>query len=128
MDLTTFSHAVNTADEIATFQIAGNIFTRMMILDTPGKKIHGHSHTFDHVTLIATGVVWMRKNGEEERHIAPKLVITPAGIEHEFECIEPSILCCVHAIRQSDDEYDVADVSITPEQGLNLIGQFPLAK
>lgn len=126
MDLTTFNPAIPEGDGEAKFQIAGNIFVKMFTLDAPGKKIHGHAHTFDHVTLLATGSVIKRAGGLEERFKAPHLFITPANVEHEFECIEPAILCCTHAIRQSDFEHDVADPLITPLQGLEFMSKFPL--
>lgn len=126
MDLNKFNTAMSNGDDVSSFQIASNIFVKQMVLNQPGNKIFGHSHAYSHVTLIATGSVWMRANGIEERHDAPKLVITPALVRHEFECIEPAILCCVHAIRQSEAEYDIADTEITPEQGLNFMGKFSL--
>lgn len=128
MNLKQFTPAWTEDDVPSVFQVAGNIFVKLMTLDSPGKKIRGHAHTYDHVTLIATGSVWMRKEGIEERHDAPKLVITPAGIEHEFECIEgPALICCTHAIRDGALEHEVADPSIRPQEGLDLMQQFPLA-
>lgn len=77
MDLNKFNTAMSNGDDVSSFQIASNIFVKQMVLNQPGNKIFGHSHAYSHVTLIATGSVWMRANGIEERHDAPKLVITP---------------------------------------------------
>lgn len=127
MDLTKFNTATTDGDAKAQFQIAGNIFVKLMVLAKAGDRIFGHVHTYDHITLIATGTVIMKQGAKETLIEAPQLVITPAGLKHEFVCILPALVCCTHAIRDGADEHDVADVSITPKEGLALMGQFPLA-
>ena len=125
-DLTKWHPAVTTADEEAQFQIVRSIFVKRMTMDTPGKKIQGHAHPYDHVTLLALGTIIMRAAGEETTLSAPILFTTAAGIEHEFECVEPAVMCCIHAIRKGDEETDIADPDLTPAQALELMAKFPL--
>lgn len=128
MDLTEFNPAISEGDTESEFQIISNLFVKLNWLRNAGDKMLGHSHTFDHVTLML-GKVWMRKGGEQDRHEGVKLLVTPAGIEHEFEAIDgPAILLCIHAIRDGDNEHDVAPPNITPEKALMLMAQFQLAK
>jgi len=94
-----------------------------------GDKIEGHAHTFDHITLLANGRFIMRAKDAEKEHIAPKLIVTPKGVVHEFETLDKGcLLCCVHAIRDGDTEEDVAPPNITEEQAQLLMEQFPLVK
>jgi quercetin dioxygenase-like cupin family protein len=110
-------------------QIVDNVFVKMFHVTDIGDKIAGHAHTFDHITLLAKGHVIMRANGVEKQHLAPKLLVTPKGVVHEFEALVPGcILCCVHAIRDGDTEEDVAPPDITEEQAKLFMEQFPLVK
>lgn len=108
-------------------KIVDNVFVKMFHMTEVGDKISGHAHTFDHITLLAKGRVMMRANGAEKEHMAPKLIVTPKSVVHEFEALEKScILCCVHAIRDGDTEADIAPPDITLEQADALLDQFPL--
>lgn len=110
-------------------KVVDNVFVKMMHIYFPGEKIQGHAHTFDHITLLAKGKVVMRALGIEKEHIAPKLIVTPKGVVHEFEALTPNcLLCCIHAIRDGDTEADIAPPDITPEQAEALLDQFPLIK
>lgn len=129
MSLSKFNPAISEGDTESEFQVIGNLFVKLNKLNKAGDLMRGHAHTFDHVTLLAIGSVWMRKNGEQVRHVAPKLLVTPAEVAHEFECIDgPALLCCIHAIRDGDLENQVAVPNLTPEQALNFMVKFPLIK
>ena len=112
------------------FKIVDNVFVKMFHVRNVGDKITGHAHTFDHITLLAKGRVMMRVNGVMEReHVAPKLIVTPKDVVHEFEALDRNcILCCVHAIRDGDTEQDVAPPNMTEEEGKLFMEQFPLTK
>jgi quercetin dioxygenase-like cupin family protein len=108
-------------------KIVDNVFVKMFFLKDVGDKITGHAHTFDHITLLARGRVLMKAGSTEKEHEAPKLIVTPKGMVHEFEAIDKNcILCCVHAIRDGDGEEDVAPPDITEEQAKLFMEQFPL--
>jgi quercetin dioxygenase-like cupin family protein len=110
-------------------KIVDNVFVKMMNFYYAGDKSQGHAHTYDHITLLAKGAVIMRANGQEVTHQAPKLIVTPKGVIHEFESLTPDcILCCVHAIRDGDTDLDIASPDITIEEAEVLLQQFPLAR
>lgn len=110
-------------------KVVDNVFVKMMHLYFTGDKVQGHAHTFDHITLLAKGRVVMRAKGEEKEHDAPKLIVTPKGLVHEFVALTPDcLLCCVHAIRDGDTDADIAPPDISPEQAMALMEQFPLIK
>jgi len=110
-------------------KLVDNVFVKMMTLEHLGDKVEGHAHTFDHITLLAKGRVIMRAKGSEKEHVAPKLIVTPKGIAHEFEALESScVLCCVHAIRDGDTVDDVAPQDITETQAQELLNQYSLTQ
>ena len=128
MDWTIFNPAISEGETESEFQIIENLFVKLNCLRKAGDRMLGHSHTFNHVTLMI-GKVWMRKGDSIERHEGIKLLVTPAGVEHEFEAIDgPALLLCIHAIRDGDNEHDVAPADITPQQAMGLLARFPLAK
>jgi len=110
-------------------KIVDNVFVKMFYLEQMGDKITGHAHTFDHITLLAKGRVMMVAGDVEKEHVAPKLIVTPKGVVHQFHALDRGcILCCVHAIRDGDDESDVAPPDITEEQAKLFMEQFPLTQ
>jgi quercetin dioxygenase-like cupin family protein len=110
-------------------KIVDNVFVKMFLLENAGDQITGHAHTFDHITLLAKGTVTMSANDEDKTHVAPKLIVTPKGVIHQFKALTPGcVLCCVHAIRDGDDETDVAPPDITEEQAKIFMEQFPLTQ
>lgn len=109
--------------------IVDNVMVKMLYAEFVGDRISGHAHTFDHITLLAKGRVIMRAKGQEKEHIAPKLIVTPKGIVHEFEALEPDcLLCCVHAIRDGDTDADIAPPNISESEARELMRQFPLVQ
>ena len=108
-------------------KIVDNVLVKMLHAEFIGDRISGHAHTFDHITLLAKGRVIMRAKGEEKEHSAPKLIVTPKGVVHEFEALEPDcLLCCVHAIRDGDTEEDIASPNLPANEAYQLMQEFPL--
>ena len=83
----------------------GNVFIRPNRLDGVGDKTVGHTHNFDHVTVVFTGaihVVARLPNGnviERDFH-APAHCLIRADVEHEIKALEPNtVYWCVYAHR-----------------------------
>jgi cupin superfamily acireductone dioxygenase involved in methionine salvage len=114
--------------------IVDNVFVKMMHFYHKGDQTEarGHSHTFDHITLLARGSVLMEvleEGGSAVEHKAPMLIVTPKNISHKFTALEAdTVLCCIHAIRDGDDVEDIAPQNITEEQALDLMGKFSMVK
>jgi quercetin dioxygenase-like cupin family protein len=87
----------------------------------------GHAHTFDHITLLATGKVLMKHDNGQQEFTAPHLIVTPKGITHQFTALEPgTVFCCIHAIRDGSDVDNVASQDITADQAFELMTKYPL--
>ena len=108
-------------------RLVDNVFVKMHCFAYAGDTHQGHAHTFDHITLLATGKVLMKHDNGEQEFTAPQLIVTPKGITHQFTALEPgTVFCCIHAIRDGDGVDDVAAPDITPEQQWNLLTKYPL--
>ena len=111
------------------FKIVDNVFVKMHLFNNAGDTHEGHSHAFDHITLLATGSVNMVHDKGEEVYKAPHLIVTPKGIKHQFTALEPNtVFCCIHAIREKDELDGIASPDITIEQAWELMGTVPLTK
>ena len=112
-----------------TLKLVDNVFVKMHQFIDIGDTHQGHSHSFDHITLLATGSVTMKHDNGEQDFIAPHLIVTPKGISHQFIAKEANtIFCCIHAIRDGSEVDNVASQDITPEQAFELLTQYPLTQ
>lgn len=112
---------------VTDLKIVDNVFVKMHRFVHAGDTHNGHAHTFDHITLLATGKVLMKHNNGEQEFTAPHLIITPKGIVHQFTALEPNtVFCCIHAIRDGDDVDDIASPNITTEQANELLIKYSL--
>lgn len=119
------------SDEIISdIQIADNVFVRMFCMKKAGTTYGGHSHTFDHTSLLARGRLLMKhdKNGGGEKEfVAPCLIVVTKGVEHSFTALEDNTtFCCIHAIRDGDGVDDVADPTLSPEAHWDLLSKYSL--
>jgi quercetin dioxygenase-like cupin family protein len=68
-----------------------------------GLKISQHLHAFDHVHIVAAGVIELIENGTERRFITgPNHLIIKAGVLHEMRAITDAVLYCVHSAGSAD--------------------------
>lgn len=108
-------------------KLVDNVFVKLHHFYETGDTHDGHAHTFDHITLLAYGSVLMKHDFGEQEHKAPKLIVTPKGVTHQFVALEPNtIFCCIHAIRDGDGVDDVVSQDITPEQAFDLLTKYKL--
>ena len=83
---------------------AGNIFSRMMIFKKGDVEV-GHSHQFDHITLLTSGKLKIIIDGQESVFEAPKHIFIKAEQLHELEALEDNTVAfCIHALRDIDGE------------------------
>jgi homogentisate 1,2-dioxygenase len=108
-------------------KIVDNVFVKMHLFNNVGDTHEGHAHTFDHITLLATGSVNMVHDNGQAEYKAPHLIVTPKGIKHQFTALEPNtVFCCIHAIREKDELDGIASPNITLEQAWELMGKVSL--
>jgi hypothetical protein len=85
----------------------GNIWVRQNWLAQKGDDNGGgHTHHFDHVTLLAQGRVKVEVEGFEPKvFIAPTFIVIKKEHKHRFTALEDKTLYyCVFALRDVDGE------------------------
>lgn len=90
--------------------MSGNLYMRQMRFENVGDVEHGHCHVFDHITLLATGSLKIRAQGQETVFQAPAAIKILANEIHELEAVEANTLAyCVHALRDAVTEEVLPD-------------------
>ena len=84
----------------------GNIWVRQNYLENKGDFVEGHTHNFDHVSLLASGKVLVEVEGFEPKEFkAATFIIIKKEHEHKFTALEDNTLWyCVFALRDLDGE------------------------
>ena len=83
--------------------ISGNIFIRPNYLDEIGDRVDGHTHNFDHTTIIFQGAVHVKAtlpDGtiQEGDFTSPAHFLVKANVEHEITATTPNtIFWCVYS-------------------------------
>lgn len=117
------------ANPVTALSLVDNVFVKMHQLINVGDTHQGHSHVFDHITLLAVGAVTMKHDNGEQDFTAPHLIVTSKGVVHQFIAKEPNTLFyCIHAIRAGTDVDSVASQDINPAQAFELLTQYPLVQ
>lgn len=87
----------------------GNLYIRPMPLLQKSGEIKGHTHYFDHVTLLSSGAIRCFRqdihgvNLEVTEHFAPTTIEIPAKIYHKFVALEDNTQAfCIFALRDED--------------------------
>lgn len=103
----------------ASIALVSNVFIKGMFFEKAGDHHAGHSHCFDHTTLLAKGQLRVRVNGKDTDFKAPHSIFIKAGVEHELTALEDdTIAYCIHALRDGDGVGDILDPASIPE-GVN---------
>lgn len=79
----------------------GNIWVRQNILEKAGDNLGGHTHNFDHVSLLTKGSVRVEVEGSEPKEFkAPTFIVIRKEHIHNFIALEDDTnYYCVFALR-----------------------------
>jgi len=64
-----------------------NLFSRQMHFEKAGDVEHGHTHSFDHLTLLANGKLKIVVDGKESIFTAPQMIYIKAEKMHELTAL-----------------------------------------
>jgi len=115
-----FNEALSTGDaslvpqtDATLFQSLGyfgNIFVHQHTYDKAGKVHQGHTHNFDHVTILAKGSMLAEVAGGQAKVFkAPTFIVIKKELWHKFTALEDgTTFYCVFALR--DLNGDVSDI------------------
>ena len=76
-----------------------NLFSRMMHFEKAGDTEQGHTHQFDHLTLLATGKLQITVDGVVSEFTAPHMIYIRADKNHELVAlVDETVAYCIHAL------------------------------
>ena len=106
-------HAIPTP-EIKIGCVA-NLWSRMMHFRKAGDVEQGHTHQFDHLTLLAKGRLQGTVEGKVSEFTAPHMIYIHADKMHELVALEDdTVAYCIHALHDIGTG-DILDPSMIPE-------------
>jgi quercetin dioxygenase-like cupin family protein len=77
-----------------------NIYSRMMRFTKSGDTELGHTHQFDHLTLLAKGSLRVTVEGRVSEFTAPHMIYIRKDKIHELVALEDdTVAYCIHALR-----------------------------
>lgn len=96
-------------------KIVSNVWFRQIELQSVGDAMEGHSHTFDHMHLLAVGKVRVTVGDDYKDFTAPSTIFIRKGKEHKIEALSDySLGFCIHAIREGYRVEDIIEPSDKP--------------
>ena len=97
-----------------------NIFSRMMHFKRAGDIEVGHTHQFDHLTLLAKGKLKVTIEGASSEFTAPHMIWIHKDKVHELVALEDdTVAYCIHALRDKDTA-EIIDPAMIPA-GVNAL-------
>lgn len=110
-----------------------NVYTRLMHFKNNGDVEHGHSHAYDHGTLLSKGsVLYEVLDAEDGKVVKSKIFHAPGYIFveknkfHRITALEDDTVCtCIHALRDVNEDIIDPESFIDPvEQSEELVDLF----
>jgi hypothetical protein len=93
-----------------------NLYSRMMHFRKAGDIEIGHTHQFDHLTLLAKGKLKVTVEGVATEFTAPHMIYIRADKVHELVALaDETVAYCIHALRDGNGVDDIIDPSMIPE-------------
>jgi len=90
-----------------------------MVFRSVGDVQRGHTHQFDHLTLLASGRLKVTVGGQSTEFKAPHMILIRQRKPHELVALEDNTVAfCIHALRTGDRVEDIIDPSMLPN-GVN---------
>jgi len=80
-----------------------------------GDVEYGHTHQFDHLTLLAHGSLQVTVDGVATKFKAPHMIYIHKDKHHELVALEDNTVAyCIHALRDGTRVEDIMDPSMVP--------------
>ena len=96
--------------------MVANLYSRQMHFENVGDIEHGHTHQFDHMTLLASGRLQVTVDGKVSEFSAPHMIYIKKDKMHELVALEPNTVAyCIHPMRLGERIEDIVDPEMVPE-------------
>ncbi len=63
-----------------------------------------HRHTYEHMSILASGIVSVEVSGETTIYVAPAVITIAADTVHKVTALKNAVWFCVHATEETDPE------------------------
>lgn len=80
----------------------GGVYAKRILMNT-GDIFASHTHTYDHISIVARGKVSVFDGREHRVYTAGDAVTIEKNIPHSVEALEPSTWFCIHA--EANDQH-----------------------
>jgi quercetin dioxygenase-like cupin family protein len=77
------------------------VYARKMLLPA-GHFAVTHAHEYDHLSILAAGVVELEADGVVQMLRAPACVTILANTHHQITALEDAVWFCIHATDETD--------------------------
>jgi quercetin dioxygenase-like cupin family protein len=81
---------------------SGREYAKRMTLPA-GHYAETHRHTYDHLSILASGRVEVTIDGVTTAYEGPDCITIRSGAEHRIEALTDSVWFCVHATEETDE-------------------------
>jgi len=108
--------------------LVSNLWVKQMHFEAAGDVMQGHSHKFDHPTLVAHGSVKVTVDGVSSVFKAPHIIFIAKDKLHTIEALEPgTIAYCIHPVRgeRQEDIYGHNQIPAGIEHPKNILNTPP---
>jgi len=104
-----------------------NVSIKQMHFEKAGDEMPGHSHVYDHQTLLAHGSVRVTVENNTKDYSAPFILVITKNKIHNLVALEDNTVCyCIHGIRDGNGIEDIIDPeSYTDAEKFDLIAKYP---
>lgn len=93
----------------------GSMFIKQMQFEFAGDVMEGHTHVYDHQTLVASGSVAVEVDGFTTEFKAPQIIYIRAGKVHKLTALEDNTVAyCIHPLKENDGSGDIVDPASIP--------------
>ena len=99
---------------VVSIGCVANLYSRMMRFERAGDIEIGHTHQFDHLTLLAKGRLKVTVEGVATEFTAPHMIYIHKDKVHELEALsDETVAYCIHALRDKETN-EIIDPSMIP--------------
>ena len=78
-----------------------NVYAKQMRIPK-GFKAESHAHVYDHLSILASGEVWVTVDGMAQNYKAPSAITIEKDKVHSVYAVADSVWFCVHATTITD--------------------------
>jgi quercetin dioxygenase-like cupin family protein len=105
-----------TTMPLVNLGVVANMFVRQMVFEKVGYCEHGHEHTFDHLTLLASGKLLVEVNEQETEFQSPCMIYIKKDVTHKLTALEDNTVAyCIHGLRDTEKSDDILDPNMVPK-------------